>query len=263
MTIADDQELLASPFIDPRFLFRGYGLRRADVAEFVAIYESMQPIDRPPLTPYFHSHWYLHENPDVAGSGDDPLLHFIQLGMAQRRSPHPLINLDYIEQQRGKFSRGVAGLRELFSVLSQGTVQSSPYFEQKYYVAGNPDAVGFATGPLGHFVEAPDDECFVPCQTFDAHFYIARYPDVPRSRREAFLHFCAVGDRERRLPGPKFDADWYFFRNGDLVQADIPPLYHYLEFGRTGRPLAVQFKWPRHRAVTGCVNDRAVWRLCP
>jgi GT2 family glycosyltransferase len=208
-------------------------LRREDAAEFIAVYESMQPIDRPPLTPYFHSHWYLQKNPDVGASGDDPLLHFIQLGMAQRRSPHPLINLDYIEQRRGRFSRGVAGLRELFSVLSQGTVQPSPYFEQECYVAANPDALGFATGPLGHFVEAPGDECFVPCQPFDADFYIARYPDVPRSRREAFLHFCAVGDLERRLPGPKFDSDWYFFGNGDLAQAEVPPLYHYLEFGRT------------------------------
>ncbi len=232
MTSADIRELLASPFVDLRYLFRGYGLRRHDVAEFAAVYQTMGLLDRPPLSPYFHARWYLQENPDVAMSGDDPLVHFIQLGMAQRRSPHPLIRLDYIEQQRGKFARGIAGLHELVAALRGGTVQPSPYFEQEQYISANPDAHGFVTGPLGHFIEAPDDACVMPCQLFDTEFYISRYPDVPRSRRDAFLHFCAVGDLERRLPGPKFDADWYYYGSGDLAKANVPPLYHYLEFGR-------------------------------
>ena len=237
MTSSDIKELLASPFIDTRYLFRGYGVHRHDVTEFTMVYQALGLQDRPALSPYFDANWYLQGNPDVAMSGDDPLLHFIQLGMAQRRSPHPLIRLDYIERQRGKLARGNAGLRELVEMLNAGAVQPAPYFEQEHYLSINPAADSFVTGPLGHFIEAPANAVVIPCGLFDAEFYIARYPDAPRSPRDAFLHFCAVGDLERRSPGPKFDADWYFHRSGDLAQANVPPLYHYLEFGRAeGRP---------------------------
>jgi len=232
--------LLESPFIDERFLFRGYGLSRHQISEFLSIYDEIGPEDRPLLSPYFDPWWYRGVNAPNADASWDPLIHFIHEGFAQRRSPHPLIKLDYIERQFGTFSAGEAGLADLVTSLRTGVIEPSPYFEQRYYLDHSQEAAEFPSGPIGHFLETPSDEVFIPCRLFDVEFYRLRYPDVPHSRRGAFLHFCVIGDRQRRFPSAAFDPDWYYFANRDLALTDVAPLYHFLEYGRKeGRaPLA-------------------------
>jgi hypothetical protein len=40
----------------------------------------------------FDDSWYLEQNPDVAASGVDPLLHYLKYGRFQGRDPHPSFN---------------------------------------------------------------------------------------------------------------------------------------------------------------------------
>ena len=46
---------------------------------------------KPPLqpNPFFHSAWYLQQNPDVAAASINPLLHFVVSGAAEGRRPNP------------------------------------------------------------------------------------------------------------------------------------------------------------------------------
>lgn len=174
-----DSAILSSPFVDDRFLFRGYGLTRIDVEEFRSVYRELPPAERPPLSPYLDAHWYAELNPDLTEADWDPFSHFVNQGFKQRRSPHPLIKLDYIERHHGQLADGPAGLEALVEVLRTGSTEPSPYFEQTYYLEANPEAAAFPSGPLGHFLEAPDDRCSIPCQFFDPDFYRSRYADVP------------------------------------------------------------------------------------
>lgn len=244
------RELLMSPLVDARFLFRGYGLRRDQVDAFCAVYNRLAPGNRPPLSPFFDPRWYAASKP-----GYDGFVDFVVVGMARRKSPHPLIRLHYMEKLRGPFAGGMAGMGQLVTALCEGTVPPSPYFDQSFYLAAKPEAAGFVTGPLGHFLEADPDNCVVPCPWFDADFYRARYADAPQTRRDAFLHFCAMGDYDRRLPGPAFDSDWYFHNNADLASASVAPLYHYLEFGRAEGRRAVS---PNGRASAGAASSIVV-----
>ena len=227
-----DSAILSSPFLDDRFLFRGYGLTRIDAEEFRSVYRELPPAERPPLSPYLDANWYGELDAELTETDWDPFSHFVNQGFKQRRSPHPLIKLDYIERHHGQLADGPAGLEALVEILRAGSTQPSPYFEQTYYLKANPEAAAFPSGPLGHFLEAPDDRCSIPCQFFDPDFYRSRYADVPPSKRGAFLHFCAYGDRQRRFPSAEFDPDLYFHRNVDFAESGVSPLYHFLEFGR-------------------------------
>jgi glycosyltransferase involved in cell wall biosynthesis/peptidoglycan/xylan/chitin deacetylase (PgdA/CDA1 family) len=43
----------------------------------------------------FDTAWYLARNPDVAGTGQDPLRHYLQYGIAERRNPNPLFDTNW------------------------------------------------------------------------------------------------------------------------------------------------------------------------
>ena len=40
----------------------------------------------------FDAGYYLRQYPDVAGTGRDPLLHYVRLGWREGRSPHPVFD---------------------------------------------------------------------------------------------------------------------------------------------------------------------------
>jgi len=64
---------------------------------------------------YFDESYYLASNPDVATSGTDPILHYLDHGAAEKRDP-------------------------------------SPRFSSEFYLANNPDVDGTAVNPLLHFL---------------------------------------------------------------------------------------------------------------
>ncbi len=47
----------------------------------------------------FDEAWYLEMNPDVARSGADPVMHYIEAGAAEGRNPHPLFDTNYYGEQ--------------------------------------------------------------------------------------------------------------------------------------------------------------------
>ena len=48
---------------------------------------------------FFDSAWYLAHYPDVANSGQHPLLHYLQMGAAELRNPHPRFDAAYYVDQ--------------------------------------------------------------------------------------------------------------------------------------------------------------------
>src|ERR1700733_10928413 len=51
------------------------------------------------LSGLFDPAWYLSPYPDVAGSGQHPLLHYLQMGAAELRNPHPRFDAAYFVEQ--------------------------------------------------------------------------------------------------------------------------------------------------------------------
>ena len=72
----------------------------------------------------FDSQWYLQRYPDVAATGVDPLQHYIQLGHAENRDPHPEFSTSrYREAHQSLVESGDNPLQHY---LSTGQQQGAP-----------------------------------------------------------------------------------------------------------------------------------------
>src|SRR4029077_2123464 len=91
-TDEDVAVLLDSEMVDDDYLPRALGLTRSQRAEFAQRYSRLPIAERPALSPFFDAAWYLSQHEDVRLAGVDPLLHFVEHGIFELRSPHPLIS---------------------------------------------------------------------------------------------------------------------------------------------------------------------------
>jgi GT2 family glycosyltransferase len=120
--------------------------------------------------PLFSGSYYLAENPDVADSGVNPLVHYLVDGWRQGRSPHP-------------------------------------DFHNDWYLAANPDVLASGQNPLLHYVTHGGFEDRAVTPLFDQRFYLARYPDVASGGVAPLVHFAAYGKAERRSFNQTGSAD--------------------------------------------------------
>jgi len=67
---------------------------------------------------------------------------------------------------------------------------------------------------------------------FDEAYYLANNPDVRAAGSDAAVHFLVLGCREGRDPGPSFSTTAYLARNPDVAAAGVNALVHYETHGR-------------------------------
>jgi lipopolysaccharide biosynthesis protein len=67
---------------------------------------------------------------------------------------------------------------------------------------------------------------------FDERHYLATNPDVHKTGMDAARHYLAYGGREGRDPGPFFSTSAYLARYPDVAAASLNPLLHYEAHGR-------------------------------
>jgi hypothetical protein len=75
-------------------------------------------------SPLFDRGWYLDANPDVRGSGIDPIFHYITRGWTEGRAPGPLFDGD--EYQRANADVAAAGCNPLVHYILYGQKESRP-----------------------------------------------------------------------------------------------------------------------------------------
>jgi hypothetical protein len=68
---------------------------------------------------------------------------------------------------------------------------------------------------------------------FDEAYYLANNPDVRAAGCDAAVHFLVLGCREGRDPGPFFSTMAYLARNPDVAAAGVNALVHYETHGRS------------------------------
>ena len=57
----------------------------------------------------FDEAWYLAQNPDVAASGEDPIVHYLRRGAQESRDPSPLFDTAYYARQMDRYGRPDGG----------------------------------------------------------------------------------------------------------------------------------------------------------
>jgi len=145
--------------------------------------------------PLFDEAYYLRNNPQVAGSGITPFLHYRQIGAKELRNPHAL-------------------------------------FDARFYVTQYPDVLAANADPLIHFLTRGAKLHYNPNPYFDTEFYLWQNPEAKASGMNPLVHFVKLGAAQGLDPHPIFGMKEYLARYPDLVAAGAEPLSHYLEFGR-------------------------------
>ena len=116
-------------------------------------------------SPLFDRKYYLESNPAVAGSGIDPVTHYLMRGAAAGLDPHP-------------------------------------FFDTLFYMSTHPGTASTGINPLLHFLIVGASEKIKPHPLFDTAYYLTENPDVATSRLNPLTHFILSGAKEGRIPDP-------------------------------------------------------------
>lgn len=225
----------------------------------------------------FDPEYYLAANPDVAGSGMDPLEHYVRFGEAEFRNPSASFDTRYyLEANQDVLASGMSPLRHfcefgrhegrlatrphdgvsadhggdvvLRTDESTATVDVGPsrrillksgLFDPDFYLANNPKVARSGIDPAQHYLDTGAGALRDPSEDFSTEYYLSVNRDVAVSGMNPLLHFCRHGWKELRDPSPRFDMGRYWAQHlAGTVEADANPLTHYAAVGK-GLSLAV------------------------
>ena len=232
--------LLCSRFVSEDLFRQKIGGPRSELNAVMA-YLQHPPQARPVVSVFFDAAYYRALSADTLGVDDDPMLHFLETGLAELRAPHPLIDLHYVASRDPHLLGPSPGIDALMDMLDFDLAAPSPYFDPEFYAAqfgGAGSEAAPANGLLHHFLTAGAAAGRKPNPWLDAEWYGKANADSPADTYGATRHFVILGDREGRRPGQDFDPDIYRSRYADVAESGLPPLLHYLALGRpAGRPV--------------------------
>ncbi len=234
---------LCSAFVDEGLYRQALGGGRADLGT-VARYLDIPVLGRPVLSAFLDPHYYRALNPAVADAGLDPLLHFIEEGVAEGRAPHPLLDPRFIANEDAHVLGSPITIDALMEVLTYDLADPSAYMDLGHYAAelGGEAPQG---GLLRHFLAYGLHADRRPNAFLSPRWYAEAYGDVPADAYEALRHFVILGDAEARRASPEFDGALYRARYTDVADAGEPPLRHFLTNGRKeGRQAAMDRAGP-------------------
>ncbi len=221
---------LCSPLIDGEMFRAALGAGRGDISS-VGRYMALPPDRRPALSVYFDAQFYAATNPQAMQAGEDPLVHFVDQGLAALRPPHPMIDLRYILAEDPVALGKPPDMSALVDLLDYDLLSSSPYFDMVWYAEQLGERAP-ANGLLRHLLTTGLAEGLGPNAWFDPAWYAAQHDDAPKTPYGALRHFVTMGDAAGLSPGPSFDGNLYRRRYTDVADSGIPPLLHYLTHGR-------------------------------
>jgi hypothetical protein len=197
--------------------------------------------------------FYRSVNPDLAGSGLDPIRHYVLSGWREGRDPAPWFSTRaYVEAYPEVVK---AGWNPLHHYLTLGrregreiarSVLADDYLLRRARRGQEPawdfeslTADGQAADAVAEEAAQRHRERVLAATEFDAAFYLEASPDVAKTGVDPLDHFLASGWREGRDPNAGFSVKDYLETYPDIAAADMNPFVHFLSAGRaegrTGR----------------------------
>nr|MEA2799504.1 hypothetical protein [Phenylobacterium sp.] len=197
--------------------------------------------------------FYRAVNPDLAGSGLDPIRHYVLSGWREGRDPAPWFSTRaYVEAYPEVVK---AGWNPLHHYLTLGrregreiarSVLADDYLLRRARRGQEPawdfeslTADGQAADAVAEEAATRHRERVLAATEFDAAFYLEACPDVAKTGVDPLDHFLASGWREGRDPNASFSVKDYLETYPDIAAADLNPFVHFLSAGRaegrTGR----------------------------
>ncbi|MGI4748737.1 MAG: glycosyltransferase [Janthinobacterium lividum] len=157
--------------------------------------------------PLFDPRHYMLQHPDLANTGIDPFLHFLEFGLAENRDPHPLFDTWFYRSQNPDAIE--SGLPPFVHYVRQGIKEGrdpNPFFPAVIYQVRNPDARHESAGPLAHFLRTPETHMLHLCDAFDPSYYRACNPSCAEAATTGMpplSHYLSVGRAKCLSPVPR------------------------------------------------------------
>ncbi len=203
--------LRESPLLDPVWYRNTYPDFRdapVDAARHYLEYGAREGRDPSPL---FNTKLYLNQNPEVASSGMNPLVHYLR---------------------RGQDKPGPADVTSTFAIAAEiRQLLELNLFDEAWYLRTYPDVDGSVVNPLEHFCVYGWKEGKNPNQFFDTSWFAKKYLGS-RLDENPVLTYALDNWRRGYSPSLVFDGDKYLEEHQDVRRADVNPLVHYLTYGR-------------------------------
>lgn len=222
----DDRAQVAC-ILDPDW-YRAQHPDLADLADPVGHYLAVGAAEGRSPHPLFDPAWYDRDRPASA----NPLLDFLDRGHALGRDPHPLFDVGwYLEQNPDVRAEDFNSLVHYIAYGAREGRSPHPLFDVAWYRDHNRGRHG--DNPLVHYVTGQGTH---PHPLFDDAFYRAAIPDRDSLGMAPLAHYVVRGAAEGRDPNPFFASIWYVDAHETLRETGRNPLVHYLLAGmREGR----------------------------
>lgn len=136
--------------------------------------------------PWFSTDAYLALNPDVAAAGANPFVHYLRRGYREGRAITPSKLAD------AYYGRGEA------PITPAERTAVAEYFDERFYLAMNPDLALSGLNPLDHFLRHGWREGRDPSFEFSVADYLELNPDVAAGGVHPFVHYVTTGRQEGR-----------------------------------------------------------------
>jgi len=180
----------------------------------------------------FDETFYVAQRPGVAGTGIDPLLHYLHDGWRQGLDPHPVFDtVWYMRHHPEAATRRGGPLEHFIAVGGRNGCDPHPLFDVDWYLRRAPHVAASGENPLAHFLRDGWRENRDPHALFETARYRAINSDVEASSLNPLVHYVRYGWQEGRSPGGLFDAEWYVEHHPEALTSGLAPYRYYLEVG--------------------------------
>ena len=180
----------------------------------------------------FDRGFYLMSHPDVAAAGIDPLEHFLECGLQEGRSPHPLFDPGFYAAQMPVQDASEIPFLHYLREGALNRLDPHPLFDTKHYIAQTEAGTLFGQLPLLHLLASGARDQLSPNPLFDVAYYRRANAGRTPGSRHPLLHYVETGWREGARTHPLFDRGFYSSLRPDIAAVGHDPLAHFLRHGR-------------------------------
>jgi glycosyltransferase involved in cell wall biosynthesis len=205
--------------------------------------------------------YYTENNPDVAGSGLDPLEHYINYGQSEGRLPRDPLKEDDFFQLKAQ-ENSLLDFDPIFYLANYPDVKASKLTPLEHYIAFGKDEGRYKSDKELFLAQAAGLEDVIskgiidiiqilePNRTITNENYLKKYVlymfsekyyrnsaslESNQSRAQLLVHFIISGIPNGKSPGPLFDTEYYLDileERGILIDLDrSSPFEHWLSYG--------------------------------
>jgi GT2 family glycosyltransferase len=182
-----------------------------------------------PPSPLFDVDYYAMAHEEINFRKVNPVTHYLETPVEGRANTHPLFDRTHYAQAGDKIPPEIDPFFHFLAIGHASGRQPHPLFDPRFYLASNPAVANLTKLALAHFILYGYREGRDPHPLFSINWYLDAHPDAA-GWGNPLIHYLQIGAAQGYSPHPLFDPAWYWSQTDD-PRARANPLAHYLTDG--------------------------------